>query len=354
MRIRSIVLGATAGMLAGAIAITSLTGSSGDAASEAAAPRATVAPNWGATAEPSLQGVLESARDTTVDPKAAHDALLAALERDPVGTLAVLQRFLADADPRDPAARTVVGALVAVGTPEIQESLVQLVERRSEDTEFVKLVVPTLGFLPKPTVATEHAVRALAADTAPAATQINAHLTLGVMASRFDGSDAPRGTAIVDEYAGKLAAATTPEDRKRWLSVLGNAGTPGAAAAIEAQLDAEDPMLRSQALEAMRRVASPDADARLVRALDDRDPRVRTSAAWSLSYRQATPETLRTLLGKLAAEADEKAAMQLLEVVWPRRKADLNAVLATVRAIADGHPVAAVRTRAKTLLDAKA
>jgi hypothetical protein len=348
MRTRSIVLGVAAALIAGTVAMA--TSHSSDRSPPITADRTArvVAP---ARRTPDV--TVARLMGDSVDPQAAHEALLAALQRDPIGTLAELEAFLADADPQDPATRTVVGALVAAGTPEIQAALVQLVDARVDDVAFVKLVVPTLGFLAKPTVATERAVRALTEDTAPEATRINAHLTLGVMASRFGGGDVPRGTAIVEDYAARLAAAKTDDERRRWLSVLGNAGTPEAAAAIEAQLDTTDPVLRSRALEALRRVASPDADARLVHALDDGDPGVRGSAAWSLSYRQATPETLHALLGKLAGERDEKVAVALLDVVWPRRAADPAAVIATVRSVADGHVSAAVRNRARSLLDAK-
>ncbi|MBA3458739.1 MAG: HEAT repeat domain-containing protein [Deltaproteobacteria bacterium] len=358
MRTRSIVLGVIATLIAGTVVIVVPrdTASPGETApAEASAPtaRASAPREPTRVAQPALDRLLGGLDERSVDPQAAHHALIEALQRDPAGTLSMLEAHLADADPKGQAARTIVGALVQVGTPEIQVALVQLVDARVDDTAFVKLVVPTLGFLAKPTVATEDAVRALTSDTAPEATRINAHLTLGVMASRFSDGDVPRGTAIVDGYAARLAEAKTVDERARWLSVLGNAGTPEAARAIEAQLATTDPVLRSQALEALRRVASPDADAQLVRALGDGDPRVRGSAAWSLSYRKATPETLRALLGKLARERDEKVATRLLEVVWPRRAADLDAVLTTVRSVASGHASPEVRRHAQTLLDAK-
>lgn len=357
MRTRSIVLGLTACLIAGTFGIvTTITSGSGESTSRAAPSRTAglIVPNRPHHgSDPALDRVISGVGDGSVDPQAAHEALLEALERDPAGTLAVLQDFLADADPRQQATRTVVGALVAVGTPEMQDALVRLVDGRIDDAGFVKLVVPTLGFLARPTVATEEAVRVLSTDAAPEATRMNAHLTLGVMASRFSHGDAPRGTAIVERYAAQLATAKTDDERRRWLSVLGNAGTPEAAAAIEAQLDTADPILRGRALEALRRVVAPEADQRLVHALDDRDARVRNSAAWSLSYRQATPETLHVLLGKLAKESDEKVATMLLDVVWPRRATDPAAVLATVQSVAEGHPSLAVRKRARGLLDAK-
>ncbi len=357
MRLRTIVLGLTASLIAGTFAIATHSTSSSDVSAARAAPdrsaRLPMPERPARTVDPALDRLLGGLQDSGADPQAMHEALLEALKRDPVGTLAALESFLADADPQQQATRTVVGALVAAGTPAMQAALVQLVDARVDDAAFVKLVVPTLGFLAKPTAATELAVRSLADDSAPEATRMNAHLTLGVMASRFTDGDVPRGSAIVDDYAARLATATTDDERRRWLSVLGNAGTPGAAAAIEAQLDTTDPVLRSQALEALRRVSSPAVDARLVHALDDGDARVRSSAAWSLSYREATPETLRTLLGKLAGEPDAKVATMLLDVVWPRRASDPAAVLATVQSVADGHASPEVRKRARSLLDAK-
>ncbi len=150
MRTRSLVLGAFATLVAGTAFIiaaqdTSSPGDNPARESPASTARASTPQRPVHTAQPMLHRVLDGLVDQSVDPQVGHDALIEALQRDPAGTLATLEAFLADADPRQQATRTVVGALVQVGTPEIQEALVQLVEGRVQDTAFVTLVVPTLG-----------------------------------------------------------------------------------------------------------------------------------------------------------------------------------------------------------------
>jgi hypothetical protein len=355
MRKRSLLLAGAAALTSASILLfTATRGAPAASQSPSAEPAArahvtsTEAPRLGG---PIAKGSVTELLGGATDAQSAHTALVAALQRDPAGTLAALEAFLRDADPQSDLARTAVAALVAVGAPEMQASLVALVDARVADTDFVKLVVPTLGFLAAPTRETEAAVRNLTTDSAPEATRHTAHLTLGTMASRVDGQ---RATAIVEDYAARLAKAPTSDERRRWLSVLGNAGTPEAAAAVETQLRESDPDVRSRAVAALRRVESPAVDTQLTRALDDRDPRVRASAAWSLSYRNPTTDTLHTMIAKLAGETNADAAQALLDAIWMRRLADRDVVLAAVRAAAIGHSAESVRKRAQAMLDGNA
>jgi HEAT repeat protein len=353
MRKRSLLLAGAAALTTASILLFTATRgmpAESQARSAASAAGAHVAPTATPTLAGSSSASLTELLAGATDQQSAHTALVAALQRDPVGTLAALEAFLRDADPQSDLARTAVAALVAVGTPEMQAALVELVDARITDTDFVKLVVPTLGFLAAPTRETEAAVRNLTTDQAPEATRHTAHLTLGTMASRVDGA---RATAIVEDYAARLAKAPTADERRRWLSVLGNAGTPEAAAAVETQLRESDPLVRSRAVAALRRVESPEADAKLTRALDDSDPRVRASAAWSLSYRNPTSDTLRAMIAKLAGETNADAAQALLDAIWMRRLADRDTVIAAVQAAATGHPAESVRERARKMLEDK-
>ncbi|HEY5922302.1 MAG TPA: HEAT repeat domain-containing protein [Kofleriaceae bacterium] len=282
--------------------------------------------------------------------KDSFASLVNRLERDPASSLPELERFLRDADPKQATTRLAVAAMVQAGTAEVQRSLVAAIEQRANDADFLRLAVPTIGFLAEPTVATVAAVRALTTQPAPTRTQTIAHLALGNMASKLAITDAARSAALVSDYASRLASARTDDERMSWLSVLGNAGTPSAAAAIETQLDASDPTIRGRALSALRRVESPKVDATLTRALDDGDTGIRESAAWALTRRAASPKTMQVIAGKLATEQDDKVASSLLQVLWNGRAVERDLVVATMRSVAAGHASKAVRDRAQALL----
>lgn len=280
-----------------------------------------------------------------------HDALVAALQRDPEGTLAQLRPWLMEADPAQRATQVALGAMVAVGSPSIQTTLVDLVNERADDAPFVRTALPTMSFLAQPTRETEGAVRSWTSDGHDRRMQSMAHLSLGTMASRLAKGDATRASAIVDEYAARLSSSTEPADRARWLQVLGNVHTPEAARVVTAHLGAEDPQVRSRAVEALRLAPTPGVDSMLTKALDDADPGVRASAAWSLGYRAPDAGTMRAMTAKLSEEQDVAVVTKLLDVLWIRRATDRVAIVGAVERVAREHPSEKVRTYAQQLLD---
>jgi hypothetical protein len=278
----------------------------------------------------------------------AYSALVAALRSDPEATLAELEAFLADADPTKLSTQIAIGALVAVGTPEMQRALVRLVDARATDEAFARGAIPVIGFLLQPTVETENALRGFARDGQSEAMQMTSHLALGTMASRLASRDPQRASAIVDDYATRLASAQTVDERRRWLMVLGNSRTENASAAIETQLGDPDPAIRRSAVEAMRLAPAADAERKLSSALADGDAAVRASAAWSLSHRQPASSTIDAMLARLAVEQDDSVVSALLNTLWARRD---DRVISAVRQLAHGSPSTTIRERAQRLLD---
>ncbi len=325
--------------------------------SPASPTSATASPPTLAASSTSIDDVLAGLVAATSDDerrrlsREAHEALVAALQRDPERTLAALESWVTIADPAQLATQVAVGAMVAVGTPAIQHALVELIDARGDDAGFVRLALPTMAFLAKPTPATENAVRGWTSDAQPERTQTMAHLALGTMATHLADGESDRSVAIVDEYAARLASATSATDRARWLQVLGNARTPAAARAITTQLADSDATVRSRAIEALRLAPTPGVDAMLTNALDDTDARVRESAAWSLAYRAPSRDTMRAMVTKLGGEQDATVTTKLLDVIWIRRANDLAAITAAVQRVAREHPSQAVRTHARQLLD---
>jgi HEAT repeat protein len=133
--------------------------------------------------------------------------------------------------------------------------------------------------------------------------------------------------------------------------VLGNVHTPEAARVVTTQLGAEDPKVRSRAVEALRLAPTPGVDSMLTKALDDADPGVRASAAWSLGYRKPDADTMRAMTAKLNQEQDVAVVTKLLDVLWIRRASDRVAIVGAVERVAREHPSDKVRAYAQQLLD---
>lgn len=290
MRTRTILALLVAG---GAIAVVGLASPRGDGHAQTAgddtrgaavAVRPTPPALETPAGDPVVRGTLD-ALGTQDQRQRAHFALVEALHRDPARTTAELERVLGGVAADQPQARVAIGALVAVGTPEIQAALVRVIEARDHDERFMELLLPSVGFLARPTPATETAVRSVSASRVPETVRTAADLTLGIMAGHLARVEPARAAAIVDGYAARLARATGIEERSQLLLVLGNAGTPAAGAAVATQLADPNPAVRSLAVAALRRVPTPEAEAQLTAALDDGDAKVRDSASRTLATR---------------------------------------------------------------------
>jgi hypothetical protein len=313
----------------------------------------------------------ESARDATLDDllgglataggerlevsmKESYFALVEALRARPDLVLAV-EAMLATADREDPQARVALGALVGAGTAEAQAALGRLLDARRGDADFVKLLVPSVGFLEHPTPAIEQAVRTLAADDPRPQIRTMAGLSVGIMASHLDATDPARARAIVADIDARLRAATTPADLGAQLTVLGNAGTADAGQVASRYLGDDRAAVRASALEALRRVTSPDAEAALLRALaTDPDPTVRASAAWAMGHRPATPANLRAQAAALLVETDERVARPLADNLWNGADADRRFAIATLDTVAARHALPSIRDAVRALLASQA
>jgi hypothetical protein len=365
MRTRLLLAALAAAVAAAVVALLA----GGDLPAPAARPP--VATTTAATALPARPVALptagaEGARDATLDDllgglataggerlevsmKESYFALVEALRARPDLVLAV-EAMLATADREDPQARVALGALVGAGTPEAQAALGRLLDTRRGDDDFVKLLVPSVGFLEHPTPAIEGAVRSLADSDPRPQIRTMAGLSVGIMASHLDATDPARARAIVADVDTRLAAATTTTELTAQLAVLGNAGTGDAGAIARRYLADERPEVRARALEALRRVGSAEAESALVRALTDADPRVRASAAWAMGHRPATAANLRAQGAVLMAESDDATCRALVDNLWNGASADREYTFATLEAVAASHPLPAIREVIASLL----
>jgi len=328
------------------------------ASTTAVAPRAPAA--WPRTPAPAMPAQLEPlfARLAAAggDPEALEDAsndtylALIAAFADP-RVLAAVEEMLVGADPTTAEARVAVGALTGAGTPEAQAVMLRLLAARGGDVDFMRLLIPTMGFAVNPGRELEDALRTTAGNHDQASVRTVASLALGAVAAHVATSDPARAHKIVDEYRGKLSVASDLAAIDDSLEVLGNAGTAEVVQAVAPYLHDTRARVRADALEALRRIPTPEVESILLGALrDDAEADVRAAAAWALSYRQPTPATLSTQAAVLAAERSENVARTLLENLWGGLSSDRATVLAAVRSAADSHALPKVQELARSLL----
>jgi hypothetical protein len=316
------------------------------------APRATVElPRDAAGLEKVFAGLAEAGGDQKLEGAMAdaYFALLKALRKDPA-MLAAVEEMLRTADRHAPETRVAVGALIAVGTPEAQDALIRLTDVHKGDVEFLELLVPSMGFVERPTQALEGALHALTTDVRPDIRSM-ADLSMGVVAATLDVTDPARARRIVDQYGAKLTASANPAELHAALSVLGNAGTLDAARLIQPYTSDERPDVRADAVEALRRIPTRDAEAALLAAAGhDGDRDVRNRAVLAMSMRPATDTSVRSQIAMLATETDENIARGLLSNIWSGIDVDHDLVVATLTQTAASHPLTSVQEQARAML----
>ena len=156
------------------------------------------------------------------DLSAAYFELLELLRSDS-DAVAALEAMLTELDASSSALGISVAALVRLGTPESQEALVRMIDARQGDEEYLRQLVPVIGFSQEPTPELEGRLLALAEDHPEHPTGDMAHLAIGNLASQVHKTDPERSDRIVRSYGDKLAECDEPAQIEGYLAVLGNA-----------------------------------------------------------------------------------------------------------------------------------
>jgi len=201
-----------------------------------------------------------------------------------------------------PALAMLCGALSSVGHTQAQTALQSGIRARAGDWSALMFLVPALGLVETPTVATEQVLREVARTATDEQVRSTAQLSLGIVARTLTATEPDRSRKILQETLASLEGAKTSESRRQLLLVLGNIGAEDTMPAITRYLGDEAAPVRAAATSALRWMDSAEVDALLVKVLTtEADEHVRLEAAQALSFRPMTAASLsahQTLLSK--------------------------------------------------------
>lgn len=214
------------------------------------------------------------------DANALYLKLRALLTLQPTA-LASFAPYLQTADAKTRSFRALVDAIHETGAASGQTLLTKVARQRTQDPDFLSVVLPALGTLSTPSPETEALLLELSSrddDVGQGAT-----LLLGTLAHTLQGT--PRGAALFQHLLERLRGTESETGRVLLLGALGNTGQPALVSALRPFLAEKSPTLRSAALSALRLVPGPEAETLLLSALRaDPEPSVRASAAFALSF----------------------------------------------------------------------
>ena len=183
-------------------------------------------------------------------------------------------------------ASAIASALGSAGTPEAQRALTDVLDAKAVPVSTRATALMALGFTDKPTRETQAAVltqmRKADSDLA-----INASLSMGAIAKHAPDDATSRDA--VDEMIANLQAATTPEDKARWLDALGNAGAPRALSAVLAHTSHPNSVVRAAAVGALRFASGDEVVSVLSTATLDPDDGVKGAAISAIAEQNLLP-----------------------------------------------------------------
>jgi hypothetical protein len=204
-------------------------------------------------------------------------------------------------------------ALSSIGHPAAQAALCDVIIARRDDEVALAGLIPALAMVERPTQASESLLVELGKNTLSAIVRESVELGLGTMARQMLDSQPARSDRIVATMLARLAAATSVEERRLVLSVLGNVGADKTLPAVAACLRDAAPEVRAAAASALRFIELAEADRLLTDTLvNDTDANIRVEAATALGFRVMTAETFAAQKKAFLADASTRVRLALL------------------------------------------
>ena len=217
--------------------------------------------------------------------------------------------------------KMVTGALAAIASPRAQDAIVSLIKARQKEPETVVQLIPVLGMLEEPTLASENAIKELAYQNSNDDIATTAQLALSIMARTLSYDNQDRAYEIMDEFMSRHGNPQEIDGIHKLLLVLGNSAMEKYLPRLLAYADDPDGEIRSDAVFALRFYPAEKVDSVLIRAVtSDRDATTRREAASALGYMDANDKIVAALFWVYGAEKIPDIRLEVLESLWKWEK----------------------------------
>lgn len=213
--------------------------------------------------------------------------------------------------------RTLTAALGSVGHAQAQQALINALRARSQDKAAVRLLIPALGEVSKPTPLAEEAMLGFAFNSTDAETASMAQLALGTMARSLAATEPDWAKNLVERFLKQLESASSEQAIRQWLLVLGNAGADSGLPVIARLTAHPAPNVRAAAVSSLRWLTDARADELLARVLiADSEAAVRSEAAAAFGYREMTAATFDAQKKAFQKDKSVNVRLALMKNLW--------------------------------------
>lgn len=260
-----------------------------------------------------------------------------------------LAKVLSAAKSDSRATRLLTDALSSIGHAEAQSALQTAIQVRAGDVNALAILVQALAMVELPTPAAEQTLMELTRSSPHAVIRAAAELGLGTMAHQLAGVAPARSRRIAQAMAVKLRAASSNDERRHLLFVLGNAGELESLEVILPFLKDSAPEVRSAAVAALRWIKAANIDELLCNTLaNDAETMVRVEAATALGFRTMTSATFVAHRDAFKRDTSSSVRVSLLQNLARSQSAFPESRTLLKQAASD--PMQAVREEAESLL----
>jgi hypothetical protein len=247
------------------------------------------------------------------------------------------------------ATRLLIDAMSSIGNAQAQSALQSAIRVRAGDASALAILVPALAMVETPAPSAELTLLEVAGSSKHASIRAAAELGLGTMAHQLAGVAPARSRRIAQAMADKLRTASSNEERRHLLFVLGNAGTHETLDVIMPFLKDSTPEVRAAAVAALRWIKAANIDELLCNALaNDAEAAVRVEAVTALGFRTMTSATFVVHRDAFAKDASSSVRVALLQNLARSQSAFPEGRALLTQAASD--PMQAVREEAESLL----
>jgi hypothetical protein len=240
-------------------------------------------------------------------------------------------------------------ALSAAGHADAQTSLLKAIIAKNHDSKVVIGLLPNLAAIENPTAQTISTLQSFIETTKDYEVKTMSQLVLGAFANKLSTEQAK---PIIDRFAKALQLTKSPEEQRRFLLALGNAGKTGILPVIEPFIQSSNPILRAAATTALRKLPNASVDETLVRLLtQDSDDNVRLEAVSILGFRKMTLAAYTAQKESFVKDKSVKVRLTILDNLWKVRQ-DYPEVIQIVKTAAEKDVEKDIKEAASKLLAA--
>ncbi len=213
------------------------------------------------------------------------------------------------------------GALTECQVPEAQELLLNVMDQRKDNENFVTMISSNLGLVKQPTDATLQTLQNISQENRSEQVTNIANLAIGNIISTIKKTNPEKVNSLIYDFEVSLKNESTPSKQMNYIETLGNVGNSSSVPILETFVKHKDVPIRSRAYHSLRFMNDVYSEELLSKGLQEEEhPHVRRSILDAMSSRNNSKSTLDVLMAAFTSEKDPNVRIKEAHIIWKMRR----------------------------------